>query len=308
MQLVEIAGAPCASVPASLCSTSPTRRCPARERAACSRWCASSRAEGVTVIYRLAPPARGARPRRPHHRDARRAHHRDARQRRSCRRRRLIRAMVGRELARARPWSLDPAAARVARSSCFGRELDRARPRPRRLRGPRRRDPGHRRPAGFGQGRLGEALFGLAPAPARVTIDGRVLRLLDPAGSIRNGLAFVPADRRGAGGLLAMSVADNVVSASLPRFSVAGLLRRAAIRREARAQVARLDARIARLGQKAAHPVGRQPAEDHPRPQPRHRSARAGAARADRAASMSGPRPRSTPSCAPSPGTAWPWC
>jgi ABC-type sugar transport system ATPase subunit len=63
-------------------------------------------------------------------------------------------------------------------------------------------------------------------------------------------MSFVPADRRGAGGLMAMSVADNVVAASLPRFSVAGVLRRGAIRREARAQVARLDARIARLGQK----------------------------------------------------------
>jgi ABC-type sugar transport system ATPase subunit len=63
-------------------------------------------------------------------------------------------------------------------------------------------------------------------------------------------MAFVPADRRGAGGLLAMTVADNVVSASLKRFSVAGVLQRAAIGREARAQVARLDARIARLGQK----------------------------------------------------------
>jgi ribose transport system ATP-binding protein len=47
-----------------------------------------------------------------------------------------------------------------------------------------------------------------------------------------------------------MSVADNVVSASLPRFSFAGMLRRGAIRREARAQVARLDARISYLAQK----------------------------------------------------------
>jgi ABC-type sugar transport system ATPase subunit len=68
--------------------------------------------------------------------------------------------------------------------------------------------------------------------------------------SIRCGMALVPADRRGAGALLAMTVADNVVSASLKRFSVAGMLQRAAIRREAGAQVARLDARIARLGQK----------------------------------------------------------
>ena len=47
-----------------------------------------------------------------------------------------------------------------------------------------------------------------------------------------------------------MTVAENVVSASLARFSVAGFLRRGAVKREARAQVARLDARIARLGQK----------------------------------------------------------
>ena len=71
----------------------------------------------------------------------------------------------------------------------------------------------------------------------------------DPLAAIRLGLSFAPADRRGAGGLLAMSVADNVVSASLPRFSIAGILKRGAIKREARAQIARLDARISRLGQ-----------------------------------------------------------
>jgi ABC-type sugar transport system ATPase subunit len=49
-----------------------------------------------------------------------------------------------------------------------------------------------------------------------------------------------------------MSVADNVVSASLRKFSVSGFLRRAQIKREARAQVARLDARISHLGQKLA--------------------------------------------------------
>jgi ribose transport system ATP-binding protein len=49
-----------------------------------------------------------------------------------------------------------------------------------------------------------------------------------------------------------MSVANNVVSASLPRFSLAGFVRRGAVGREARAQVARLDARISHLGQKLA--------------------------------------------------------
>ncbi|MDQ0469471.1 sugar ABC transporter ATP-binding protein [Labrys wisconsinensis] len=164
---------------------------------------------------------------------------------------RLIRAMVGRELAGARPWSLDPAA--DSRGAAVVLSVEN-------LTAPGLDRVGFEVRAGeilgigglpdSGKDGLGEALFGLAPRTGTVTIDGRVLRPLDPAGSIRNGLAFVPADRRGAGGLMAMSVADNVVSASLPRFSVAGLLRRAAIRREARAQVARLDARIARLGQK----------------------------------------------------------
>jgi ABC-type sugar transport system ATPase subunit len=92
-------------------------------------------------------------------------------------------------------------------------------------------------------------LFGLHPRSGSVVVNGEEVRA-DPLASIRSGMAFVPADRRRASGLLAMSVADNVVSASLRRFSVAGILRRGAIRREARAQVARLDARIARLGQK----------------------------------------------------------
>jgi ABC-type sugar transport system ATPase subunit len=100
-----------------------------------------------------------------------------------------------------------------------------------------------------GKDGLGEALFGLCPREGRVTIEG-VETPADALASIRCGIAFVPADRRGAGGLLAMTVADNVVSASLKRFSVAGVLQRAAIGREARAQVARLDARISRLGQK----------------------------------------------------------
>ena len=104
----------------------------------------------------------------------------------------------------------------------------------------------------FGKDGLGEALFGLRERGGRVAIDGKDLRASDPRASIREGMSFVPADRRGAGALLSMTVAENVVSASLARFSVAGFLRRGAVKREARAQVARLDARIARLGQKLA--------------------------------------------------------
>ena len=128
---------------------------------------------------------------------------------------------------------------------------------------------------------LGEALFGLCErAAASRSTAGSSVRSI-PRASIRSGMSFVPADRRRAGGLLSMSVANNVVSASLPRFSIAGVLRRGAIKREARAQVARLDARISRLGQKLGTLSGGNLAEDNSRAQSRHQSARADPARAD---------------------------
>ena len=162
---------------------------------------------------------------------------------------RLIRGMVGRNLGAARPWALDAPA--PAGNALLDVEN---------LTAPGLDSvsfsvlPGEILGIGglpdSGKDGLGEALFGLVNREGRVTVEGKEIRPHDPVASIRNGMSFVPADRRGASGLLAMSVADNVVSASLPRFSIAGILRRGAIRREARAQVARLDARISHLAQK----------------------------------------------------------
>jgi ribose transport system ATP-binding protein len=101
-----------------------------------------------------------------------------------------------------------------------------------------------------GKDELGAALFGLIERRGSVIIDGGKLRASDPTGAIRAGMFFVPADRRGAGGFLAMNIAENVVAASLAKFSVGGVLRRSAIKKEVRAQVARLHARIGRLGDK----------------------------------------------------------
>ena len=163
---------------------------------------------------------------------------------------RLIHSMVGRDLGDVPPWRVNPAA-RSEGNPVVLSVTD--------LKAPGLDGVSFEVRAGeilgvgglpdSGKDGLGEALFGLCPREGRVAIDGAETPA-DALASIRCGMAFVPADRRGAGGLLAMTVADNVVSASLKRFSVAGVLQRAAIRREARAQVARLDARIARLGQK----------------------------------------------------------
>ena len=103
-----------------------------------------------------------------------------------------------------------------------------------------------------GKDDLADALFGLRPRHGTVRIEGTILPPASPTESIRRGIAMVPADRRGGGALLQMSVADNVVSASLPRFGRLGMRRTAMVRREARAQVARLDARISHLGQRLA--------------------------------------------------------
>jgi ribose transport system ATP-binding protein len=101
-----------------------------------------------------------------------------------------------------------------------------------------------------GKDELGAALFGLIERRGSVAIDGKPLGAPDPKASIRSGMFFVPADRRGAGGFLSMSIAENVIAASLSKFSAAGFIRRAAVKQESRAQVARLHARIGKLGDK----------------------------------------------------------
>ncbi|MGE3306007.1 MAG: sugar ABC transporter ATP-binding protein [Rhizobiaceae bacterium] len=164
---------------------------------------------------------------------------------------RLIRAMVGRDLGSTQPWALDPAASPAGAPVALSVKN---------LNAPGLDDISFEVKAGeilgvgglpdSGKDGLGEALFGLVDRHGSVSVEGKELPVGNPLASIRHGMSFVPADRRGAGGLLTMSVANNVVSASLPRFSFVGMLRRGAIRREARAQVARLDARISHLAQK----------------------------------------------------------
>lgn len=165
----------------------------------------------------------------------------------------LIRAMVGRELDVAVQWSLREEAQRDDAPLILDvRELA--------SQGIRRVSFAVRAGeilgvAGLpdsGKDMLGEALFGLIPRSGTVLVDDAPISPGKPTRAIRAGLAFIPADRRAGGALLGMNVAENVVAASLPRFSVAGLLRRGRIRRTARAQVARLDARIASLDQKLA--------------------------------------------------------
>ena len=95
-----------------------------------------------------------------------------------------------------------------------------------------------------------EAIFGLVPRGGTVEVGGIRLAPERPSHALSAGIALVPADRRSAGALLSMTVAENTVSSTLRRFVRRGFLSRRKIEGTARDYVARLDARVASLGQK----------------------------------------------------------
>jgi ABC-type sugar transport system ATPase subunit len=162
----------------------------------------------------------------------------------------LVAAMVGRDLGAATPHGLGaprpkgPAVLEVERLSVPGQidGIDLAL-RPGEILGV----------AGLpdsGKDVLAEALFGVIPSAGTVRVAGAVVPRGAPARSIRAGLALIPADRRQSGALLAMSVAENTVSSTLPRFTALGILRRRLIRATAQDYARRLDVRLARLSQR----------------------------------------------------------
>ena len=72
---------------------------------------------------------------------------------------------------------------------------------------------------GCGGKRLLRALFGTPPAErGTIEIDGRPQRLDSPRAAIRQGLAFVPEDRRAEGVIGRLSVRENATLASLDEF------------------------------------------------------------------------------------------
>jgi len=103
-----------------------------------------------------------------------------------------------------------------------------------------------------GQGKIGIAngILGLFPATGEVTLEGKPLRLGDPAEALRRGLAFVSEDRRHVGLLLDESIADNIATTALQaqgKFQRGrgpfALYDRAAARTHAEAAIVDLDIR-----------------------------------------------------------------
>lgn len=103
-----------------------------------------------------------------------------------------------------------------------------------------------------GKDELVECCFGLRTYTGEILVNGQRSRINSPAQAIQQGLALIPADRRGAGAMLLLSVQDNVVAANLGEVSRVGLLNRPAIRKRSQNYVSQLDIRIASLAQQMA--------------------------------------------------------
>jgi ribose transport system ATP-binding protein len=99
---------------------------------------------------------------------------------------------------------------------------------------------------GSGREEILPLIFGAASRSGEVRLNGRPVPA-QPRGAMRAGLALVPADRRGHGAVLAMTVRENCSLTDLRPFSNRlGYLSRARENREADAWIARLDVRPAR--------------------------------------------------------------
>jgi rhamnose transport system ATP-binding protein len=78
---------------------------------------------------------------------------------------------------------------------------------------------------GAGRSELARTIFGLTPADSgEMRVRGRTVRIGSPADAIRNGIAYVPEDRRRHGVVLEMPVSQNVTLAALDNLSRFGAL------------------------------------------------------------------------------------
>ncbi len=108
---------------------------------------------------------------------------------------------------------------------------------------------------GNGQSQLAEAVMGLRPAQGgSVRLDGTPLEGLGPARRRDLGMGYLPADRRGMGGIMEFSILRNSALGQLDTFTVRRFwLSRQRMRAHAEALMARFDVRAPSPG----HPAGK---------------------------------------------------
>ncbi|WP_392542742.1 sugar ABC transporter ATP-binding protein [Oryzobacter telluris] len=79
---------------------------------------------------------------------------------------------------------------------------------------------------GAGRTEVLETIFGIAPAESgTIEVDGREVRVREPRDAIRAGIGMLTEDRKGTGIMGVLSVRDNMIMASLPRYSPGGVIK-----------------------------------------------------------------------------------
>ena len=101
-----------------------------------------------------------------------------------------------------------------------------------------------------GKDELVSAIFGLSPRGGHIRVLGNTIKSGSPTDSIHNGMALIPADRRGAGAFLTMSVENNTVASALEHVSKGGFLRTSRIRQTSAYYVKQFDTKISSHQQK----------------------------------------------------------
>ena len=110
---------------------------------------------------------------------------------------------------------------------------------------------------GAGRTELARVLFGLTPADSgQVLVGGRPVTIGSPGQAIREGIAYVPEDRRRHGVILEMPVAANATLAILRRLATVGMIRFGRERRVAESFVERLGIKTASIDSPAGNLSG----------------------------------------------------
>ncbi|MBV9949167.1 MAG: sugar ABC transporter ATP-binding protein [Myxococcales bacterium] len=110
---------------------------------------------------------------------------------------------------------------------------------------------------GSGRTELMETIFGVRPAAfGAMTLEGRPFHPRHPRDAVVRGVFLAPEDRKRHGLVLPMSVVENTTLPDLGRYSRAGRLDRAAERRTAHEQVARLRTKTPSLQQRVVNLSG----------------------------------------------------
>jgi ABC-type sugar transport system ATPase subunit len=101
-----------------------------------------------------------------------------------------------------------------------------------------------------GKDELIECLYGLKDYVVSLKVNGKKVSITSPTAAIQCGLSFVPADRRGSGSILVLSVQDNIIASSLKDVNRFGVIQPKISQKLAHDYVSKLDIRLSNLKQK----------------------------------------------------------